>query len=309
MFIQAFACSPVHKFWTLAAEGKCLKISTIYLVHPIINTICDVLILLIPVPMVLKLHVSRRYKLGLGLIFTVASMTIIISAVRVWAIAVANRSQDTSWHVTISDDLIVIESNLTVACGCVIMLRPFFRHHFPGFLTRLSRSAGKSGPSAKSPGMDKVSGEGSTVHGSQSQYRTKVSGGRTSSKQRSGGWPGWSWTTTGKTSDEEEDMESLNAELKQFSSSSPHRGKNTSDEDYIKARQLKFSGLDSSHGHGSVNIQGGSDDRLSGSSTQNEDIGVADGGAGHDYRKSNGHGYTPKDMEDGIIKTVSLDVR
>ena len=234
-------------------------------------------------------------------------MTIIISAVRIWAIAEANKSEDVSWHVTISDDLIVIESNLTVACGCVIMLRPFFRHHFPGVLTRLSRGSGRSRPSAKSPGLQKTTGEGSTVHGSQSQYRTKVSGGKTSSKQRGGGWPGWSWTATGKTSDEDDDMESLNAELKQFSSS--HHGKNTSDEDYIKARQLQFSGLDSSHGHGTVTIKGGSEDELSGSSTQNEDIGVASGGPGHDYRKSNGHGYTPKDMEDGIMKTVSLDVR
>ena len=312
---QIFGCSPVSKFWDLSiTSGKCVDVTKIYLANPIINTIVDLLVLFIPIPMVLRLHISQRYKLCLAMLFAVGSSTVIVSAVRIWAIAVSSRSTDTTWHVTISTSLIVVESNLTVACGSVIMLRPFFQRHFPSILARFAPSANQSGPSGQSPGAKALDFERSK----NSQYRTKISGGKGSNSRS---WPGWSSSTAFRSHEEDEDMENLNAELKQLPASRTHfhdhhrsgakMGKEYGNE---HGGDFGYPGLggEGRRQNDHLPTKGISDEELSGKSSQEDVIGLARGGPppdDDDTGQRDPYRLSSKDVESGIMKTVTLDVR
>lgn len=59
------ACRPLQYFWTQydgVSEGSCINISSFFVAFSIFNVSLDVFLLALPIPMVLKLHMSARKK-------------------------------------------------------------------------------------------------------------------------------------------------------------------------------------------------------------------------------------------------------
>lgn len=209
MCLIAFSCQPVEKAYNFSLPGKCLNLVPYFMISAIGNPILDLIVMIIPIPMIVHLHVNKQTKLILASILFVSSCTIIISAVRVWATTLFQHVPDFS---PVSDgpcetitalNLAVVEHNLCVICGSVLVLRPFCRRHLPWLVGRTRPSE----PVGASPGLhfDGPSGPRSRNH-----YRTKVStiGGSSSTKTRKRGlWEGLGDTLF--TNDDEEDFESL----------------------------------------------------------------------------------------------------
>ncbi|KAL8848322.1 MAG: hypothetical protein Q9221_006625 [Calogaya cf. arnoldii] len=179
------------------------------MVTVIANPMLDLIVMVIPIPMIVHLHVNKQTKLVLATIFFVSSCTIIISAVRVWATTLYQDAPEflpvpnQSWDTVTALNLAVVEINLCVVCGSVLVLRPFCRRHLPWIVGRTRPSE----PVGASPGLqfDGPSGPRSRHH-----YRTKVStiGGSSSTKPRKRG----AWDGLGDTlfmNDDEEDFKSL----------------------------------------------------------------------------------------------------
>ncbi|KAL8665663.1 MAG: hypothetical protein Q9168_007657 [Polycauliona sp. 1 TL-2023] len=140
-----FQCQPVAKLWNPILEGHCVKVVDLYLWNTILNVSTDFLVLIVPIPMLRKLQVGTRQKWVLASLFGVGSLTCILSAVRTYYIAILLHQPDTSWNVPTSTSLIVAECNLSVICGCLMVLRPFVRRHLPFLLgseTRRGRAGG-----------------------------------------------------------------------------------------------------------------------------------------------------------------------
>lgn len=60
------SCQPMQFFWTQydgVSEGTCINISAFFVAFSIFNVSLDVYLLVLPIPMVLKLHMSVRKKL------------------------------------------------------------------------------------------------------------------------------------------------------------------------------------------------------------------------------------------------------
>lgn len=129
-----FECHPIPKFWDPFVEGKCVHVQDLYLANGILNVVTDFLVLLVPVPMLWALHVSSRQKFVLGGIFATGSLTCVLSAVRIYYVAVLLRTSDTSRGVVIPTSLGIVETNLSVICACLMVLRPFVRKYFPFLL-------------------------------------------------------------------------------------------------------------------------------------------------------------------------------
>ncbi|KAL8898003.1 MAG: hypothetical protein Q9192_002307 [Flavoplaca navasiana] len=62
------------------------------------------------------------------------SLTCIVSAVRTYYVALLFGTTDTSWKLPTPTSLVVVETNLSVICGCIMVLRPFVRRHLPFLL-------------------------------------------------------------------------------------------------------------------------------------------------------------------------------
>lgn len=74
MFTLIFACKPLKKNWDITVtEGECLNKAMIYLATAGLNALTDIILLILPIPMIVKLQVPRVQKIGLIIIFCIGS--------------------------------------------------------------------------------------------------------------------------------------------------------------------------------------------------------------------------------------------
>ncbi|KAM0411154.1 hypothetical protein ACHAPD_010981 [Fusarium lateritium] len=66
IFAMSFCCTPISHYWTqfMGSQGSCIDVGQFFVALAIINLITNVVVLLIPVPEVLKLQMSREKKAG-----------------------------------------------------------------------------------------------------------------------------------------------------------------------------------------------------------------------------------------------------
>lgn len=70
-----FQCSPVQYAWDKSIPGgTCLDQALFYVYCSLPNVITDVAILLLPIPMIIKLHTNQSQKIGLSLVFLLGTM-------------------------------------------------------------------------------------------------------------------------------------------------------------------------------------------------------------------------------------------
>ena len=74
IFALIFPCQPVSANWDLSVtDFKCIDKAGIYLATAAANVITDVLILALPIPMILRLHMPKAQKIAVCLVFAVGS--------------------------------------------------------------------------------------------------------------------------------------------------------------------------------------------------------------------------------------------
>ncbi|KAI9682138.1 MAG: hypothetical protein M1817_000192 [Caeruleum heppii] len=152
MFALLFACQPVAKSWDLSITGgSCINQPAVYLANGILNVISDIAILILPMPMVWQLHIPKRQKFGVGLMFATGSLVCIVSIIRLHTLGPLLKSTDSTWVVVNASIWIIIEVNLALVCGCLSVCKPFLRRHLPILLGAATQNSnwpdgyGKSG--------------------------------------------------------------------------------------------------------------------------------------------------------------------
>jgi hypothetical protein len=97
-FSSIFACSPIAMGWDLSiTTGTCINRTSLFEATAALAVICDVLIIAIPIPMVVKLKMSRSKKIGLIAMFVVGSITVITSIIRLVLLITALGETDQPW--------------------------------------------------------------------------------------------------------------------------------------------------------------------------------------------------------------------
>lgn len=69
LLTQIFGCTPVDKYWKPKILGHCIVVSNADLAYGSMNFLSDLFIFALPLPMVWRLQLSRKEKLGVTLIF------------------------------------------------------------------------------------------------------------------------------------------------------------------------------------------------------------------------------------------------
>lgn len=70
----AFGCTPIDKYWNTTTPGHCIAETKAGLVYGTLNFVSDIVIFVLPLPMVLRLQLSRENKLGVIFVFMVGVM-------------------------------------------------------------------------------------------------------------------------------------------------------------------------------------------------------------------------------------------
>lgn len=91
-----FQCNPVRKSWRPRLPGQCLPNDITFYVLAAITIFCDIVIFLMPIPLLMKVQINLRRKFGLIGIFALGLFTTVCSIMRmVQIITIAKNGNST----------------------------------------------------------------------------------------------------------------------------------------------------------------------------------------------------------------------
>ena len=141
LFAGIFLCSPTQKLWNPSTPGTCRSAQTYWLSVAGLDIGLDTLVLLLPLPAILSLHLPPRQKLGLVLAFTLGFTVCAVSIARLVTVYITAQHgafvMSGVWAVIWN----AVEANVGIICACLLALKPLAVKWCPGFFdeTRLPR--------------------------------------------------------------------------------------------------------------------------------------------------------------------------
>ena len=71
---QMFMCQPIVKYWRPEIPGHCISLTTVIYLFTSLNFITDLMIFVLPLPMIWRMHLSLKDKAGVSMIFILGSV-------------------------------------------------------------------------------------------------------------------------------------------------------------------------------------------------------------------------------------------
>lgn len=121
----ALVCRPLPAYWDSTVKGKCIDLVAFTYFTNITNLVTDVVIFLLPVPVIVRLHVTLARKLALLGVFMIGLGVCIISAVRL-NFVITQGSPDFTWEGVPLGALSVFEPLGGILCSNLPIIYPLF---------------------------------------------------------------------------------------------------------------------------------------------------------------------------------------
>ncbi|KAK3994350.1 hypothetical protein QBC44DRAFT_43697 [Cladorrhinum sp. PSN332] len=144
-FLLPLVCIPVAAFWDPDVEGFCLDSGTIWYVMAGLNVATDFAVFSIPIPVISSLHLPKRQKAMLFIVFTLGVFPCAVSIYRIRTLRVAAKSTDPTWDNVDAATFSFLELSVGVIAICLPTLRPILVHAMPRIFGSLLHSGGQSG--------------------------------------------------------------------------------------------------------------------------------------------------------------------
>lgn len=138
-FVFAFTCTPPAKTWNRELPGKCLDELKFYFAIAGASIGFDLLAIGLPFPILKRLHLDVRKKIGLGLLFGLGIFVTIVQIMRIQTIASLKVYTESQKPVMWS----VIEIHIGVLISCIPTYTPLLRR-MHSKITTYSSSRSKS---------------------------------------------------------------------------------------------------------------------------------------------------------------------
>ncbi|KAK2810721.1 hypothetical protein FQN50_002764 [Emmonsiellopsis sp. PD_5] len=100
-----------------------------------VNIFTDVVVLILPIPMLRNLQMPVFQKVVLGCVFGIGSLVVVVSVVRLYFNLTYLTAVDNTWYIAKSGILSSVEVNCAVVCNCIVVLKPLLRKVFPSLLS------------------------------------------------------------------------------------------------------------------------------------------------------------------------------
>jgi hypothetical protein len=170
-FPTTFQCNPVNYAWNQwdgEHEGTCIDINTGTYINASLNMVLDLVILLMPMPMLFKLHItySRKQKTLIVVMFSFGIIVTVVSALRVRTLFVYGKTTNPTWDFVEVGLWSIIEIYVGIMCACLPQLRAFIWTVMPKWFGYTMPGA-TTGPT--SGGLSKNSRSGQLASGSRSK--------------------------------------------------------------------------------------------------------------------------------------------
>ena len=135
-------CTPISFFWYRSyglvglkppISGTCLPINTQQTVPSVLNTLSDILILVLPGIALWPLQMRKSKKFGLFFVFSLGTFVCGISIVKIYYALAVNNSTDSTWINTEIQLWTTMECCIGLVCACLPCIMPLFRLFTRGF--------------------------------------------------------------------------------------------------------------------------------------------------------------------------------
>ncbi|KAI9818944.1 MAG: hypothetical protein M1832_004112 [Thelocarpon impressellum] len=129
-FAVIFNCNPIRKSWTITLKtGHCgVNVTKLAWAGAILNTLTDLAIFLLPLPMVWGLHLPVKQKVGVCLVFMTGLFVCVISMVRLHYTIVFSRVKDQSWGIVEAYQWSDLEMQVGLWTACMPAFKPVLRY-------------------------------------------------------------------------------------------------------------------------------------------------------------------------------------
>ncbi|KAL9077050.1 MAG: hypothetical protein Q9161_000683 [Pseudevernia consocians] len=118
-------CTPLRYLWDKSiVGGHCININAFYRYGPMPNIFTDLAMLLLPLPLIWRLHTSRSVKVGVTLTFLTGSIGLVTSIIRCVEFFLHNALEDGTWNSVTFLVWSVVEPGVYLIAACL----PCYRH-------------------------------------------------------------------------------------------------------------------------------------------------------------------------------------
>ncbi|KAI9886879.1 MAG: hypothetical protein M1823_001315 [Watsoniomyces obsoletus] len=126
VLVSIFQCTPIPHMWDKSIEGHCINTPIFLLLGAVFNIVSDIVIVLLPLPIVWNLQVTRRQKIALTSVFLLGGFVCVASIVRVPYLWMLTTSGDPTWYSVNAAIWTMVEVDLGIVCACLPVMRPLF---------------------------------------------------------------------------------------------------------------------------------------------------------------------------------------
>ncbi|KAF3935573.1 hypothetical protein ABW19_dt0203386 [Dactylella cylindrospora] len=183
VFVYMFECPKPSMSWSVTFPTGCMNLSVLYYTSASINILTDILILVLPIPVLMTLQIQKRKKIALVGIFFVGFIAVLASISRIWALWLYQNTKDVSYDAI----FILLFSNIEINLGIITASTPALRPLFKGVFKSSSygRSYGYGGRTNDRSG-NILTGKARTDNGiplgsftdDESKRQTRIRGGK-----------------------------------------------------------------------------------------------------------------------------------
>ncbi|KAF1836192.1 hypothetical protein BDW02DRAFT_567243 [Decorospora gaudefroyi] len=125
--ICVWQCVPVAYLWDKSIPGgHCLQQAHMFRYGSLPNIVTDVAILVLPMPLIWKLHTSTRVKIGLLITFLLGSIGLVTSILRF--VAFFTPIVDGTWAAVPLLCWVIIEPSIYLLAACLLTFKPLLRY-------------------------------------------------------------------------------------------------------------------------------------------------------------------------------------
>ncbi|OHE96904.1 hypothetical protein CORC01_07871 [Colletotrichum orchidophilum] len=142
-FAVQFACSPISAAWNLRlyTGTNCIDRPPVYMLQAIMGGVTDIMLMVLPLPIILRLQMSWKHKTALIAWFGTGLITLGAAVARLVILIPSLKNSDTTFVLAQGTLWLIVEANLIIICGSLPTSRIFLNQVAPKIL---GESAGRS---------------------------------------------------------------------------------------------------------------------------------------------------------------------
>ncbi|MCJ1396616.1 hypothetical protein MMC18_009507 [Xylographa bjoerkii] len=119
LFTAIFSCHPIYGFWDLETPSTCVDPLKFYFAQAIPSIITDIILLILPLPLVWKLKITNSQKWGVSAVFLLGGFVTICSIIRLVRLIQTQDNLDFTWGLSDPALWSTVEMHIFVCCACL----------------------------------------------------------------------------------------------------------------------------------------------------------------------------------------------